>query len=110
MADTRDNQCMARHTIGVGRFLTPADAAQILVVPLSTILDLIESGELPAIRVGAAGRLRVERSALDAYVDDLYERRRRELVWRGADEGRVTEIAGGAVILRADALSDRPGR
>lgn len=90
---------MARHTVGVGLFLTPADVAQILVIPLSTVLDLIESGELPAIKIGVTGRVRVERTALDSYIDDLYERRRREMAWDAAQHSILAEIGGGEILV-----------
>ncbi|HEU0256406.1 MAG TPA: helix-turn-helix domain-containing protein [Microbacteriaceae bacterium] len=92
---------MSPRTTGLGRFLTPADAAQILAVPLSTVLDLIDSGEIPAIRIGATGRLRLKRAALDAYIDELYDRRRREMAWHEAGEQKIVEIAGGSVVGRA---------
>ena len=48
----------------IGRFLTVADAAEILAVEVAVVDDLIRSGELPAIRVGASGPWRIERTQL----------------------------------------------
>lgn len=45
-------------------FLTPKEAARILKVHYQTILGLIKSGQLPALRVGRSWRIR--RSALVA--------------------------------------------
>lgn len=60
------------------RFLTLADVAEILNVELSVARELVETGELAAIRIGQVGQWRVEQSALEDYVQDQYERQRRE--------------------------------
>jgi len=95
---------MADHAAGggIGRFLTPADAAEILNVPLSTVLALVDSGELAAIRVGTAGRVRIERTMLDAYVDAMYEESRRRNLWQQAEFAGIPEIADGRLMGSPD--------
>jgi excisionase family DNA binding protein len=61
----------------IGRFLTVADAAELLAVDVATVDELIRSGELPAIRVGNAGPWRVERTQLDVWIEDQYVQTRR---------------------------------
>lgn len=60
------------------RFLTLADVADVLNVELDVARGLVESNELEAIRIGGEGQWRIEQRALQAYVDDQYELRRRE--------------------------------
>lgn len=53
-------------------FLTVAEVAQLLKLNPQTVRNVIDRGELPAIRVGSR-RVRIQRSDLDAF---LAERRR----------------------------------
>jgi excisionase family DNA binding protein len=46
--------------------LAPADVAKALGVPESDVMTIIESGELPAKKIGAS--YRIKRSALDDYL------------------------------------------
>jgi excisionase family DNA binding protein len=56
----------AQGGIGAAELLTPADVARRLGVPEPDALALIESGDLPAKKIGAS--YRVKRSELDAYL------------------------------------------
>jgi excisionase family DNA binding protein len=78
----------------IGRFLTVADAAELLAVDVATVDELIRSGELPAIRVGTAGPWRVERSQLELWIDDQYEATRRHSMWNQGEFANVTELSG----------------
>ena len=84
-----------------GRFLTLAETAQILNVPEPSILALVESSELPAIRVGTDGPWRVERTVLESFIEALYEESRRHSLWHGSDFANIPELSGGE-ILRSD--------
>ncbi len=66
---------------GLGRFLTLSDTADLLNVSATQVSELVRSGELPAIRVGAHGQWRVERIVLEGYIDGLYEQARRMSLW-----------------------------
>ena len=48
-------------------FLTVDDVAQLLKLNPQTVRNMIDRGDLPAIRVGAR-RVRIERSDLDAFL------------------------------------------
>ena len=81
----------------IGRFLTVADAAELLAVDVPTVDELIRSGELPAIRVGTTGPWRVERTQLEVWIEEQYERPAPALA---LEPGRVRErrrALGGAV-------------
>ena len=85
----------------VGRFLTLADTAQILNITLAEALELVRSGELPAIRVGSSGSWRVERIVLESYIEAKYEEARRMSLWRQSDFANIPELSAGR-ILRPD--------
>ena len=54
------------------RFLQLADVAEILNISSSQTYALVRSGELPAIKIGGRGQWRVERSALEEYIQRCY--------------------------------------
>ena len=56
----------AQGGVGAAELLTPADVARRLSVPEPDALAIIESGELPAKKIGSS--YRVKRSELDAYL------------------------------------------
>jgi excisionase family DNA binding protein len=78
----------------LGRFLTIADAAEVLAVDVETVHDLVMSGELPAIRVGDRGPWRIERTQLEVFIELRYESTRREVVWNEGEFGNVIEFSG----------------
>ena len=78
----------------IGRFLTVADAAELLAVDVATVDELIRSGELPAIRVGNAGPWRVERSQLEVWIEEQYEQTRRYSSWNQGEFANVAELSG----------------
>jgi excisionase family DNA binding protein len=80
---------------GLGRFLTIADAADLLNVSPAQVRKLVLSGELPAIRVGAPGQWRVERDVLEGYIDALYEQARRHSLWNQAEFDQLPEYTFG---------------
>lgn len=78
----------------IGRFLTLADTAEILNVSPDDVTSLVDSGELPAIRIGSAGHWRVERAVLESYIEAKYEEARRMSLWRQSDFGNIAELSG----------------
>jgi excisionase family DNA binding protein len=82
----------------VGRFLTVAETAEVLHVSVTQAYALVRSGELPAIRVGAARLWRVERSELEAYIQARYEEERRMANWRQSDFAIVPELRQGPLL------------
>ncbi len=86
----------------LSRFLTVSDTAEVLNLTESAVLALLESGELPAIRLGSEGVWRIERTVLESYIDALYEESRRHSLWMGSDFANLPELSGGKII-RPDA-------
>jgi excisionase family DNA binding protein len=86
---------VSQSATGAVRFLTVADCAEILNVEVSDVTALLETGELPAIRVG--GQWRVERDVLESYIAELYEQQRRHALWEQSDFAGLAEISGGEI-------------
>lgn len=78
----------------IGRFLTIADAAEILAVDVSTVDELIRSGELPAIRVGTSGPWRIERAQLEVWIEMQYEDARAHTAFNEGEFANVFELSG----------------
>jgi excisionase family DNA binding protein len=79
----------------LARFLTLADAAELLSISAGQVRDIIRSGELPAIRVGARGPWRIERTVLESYIEALYEEARRMSLWNQSDFANIIEVSFG---------------
>lgn len=77
---------------GLGRFLTLADTAEILNISASQAYALVRSGELPAIKIGASGQWRIERSVLESFIEAKYEEARRMSLWNQSDFASIAEI------------------
>ncbi len=54
------------------RFLLLADVAEILNISNAQIYALVRNGDLPAIKIGGRGQWRVERAALEDYIQRCY--------------------------------------
>ncbi|MEJ3403491.1 helix-turn-helix domain-containing protein [Rathayibacter sp. YIM 133350] len=80
----------------LARFLTLADVAEILKIPVDEAEALVRSGELPGIRV--AGAWRVERVVFESYIEAQYEEARRIALWEGSDFGNIPELSGGRIL------------
>jgi len=79
----------------LGRFLTIADTAEVLSISTSQAYSLVRSGELPAIKVGASGLWRVERTVLEGYIEAMYEESRRRSLWNQSDYANLAELGIG---------------
>jgi excisionase family DNA binding protein len=55
------------------RFLLMSDVADELNVSESQVYHMVRSGELPAIKIGGRGQWRIERSRLEAYIEQKYQ-------------------------------------
>ena len=79
----------------LGRFLTLGDTAELLNISANQAYALVRSGELPAIKVGASGQWRIERSVLESYITAMYEQTRRINLWNQSDYSNLIEISFG---------------
>ncbi|MFC7431033.1 MULTISPECIES: helix-turn-helix domain-containing protein [unclassified Agrococcus] len=74
------------------RFLSAADAAEVLGVQPREVVELIDSGALPGIRV--AGGWRVELAALQSWIDEQYEHERRHALWQESQTASIADLFG----------------
>jgi excisionase family DNA binding protein len=87
---------------GLGRFLSLADAAQVLGISPRRAYALVHTGELPAIRLGTSGAWRIEREVLEGYISAKYEETRRMNLWNQSDYSTVMDLDRDRVALGAD--------
>jgi excisionase family DNA binding protein len=93
-------------TSSLGRFLTISDTAEELNISVAQAYALVRSGELPAIKIGAHGHWRIERSVLQSYIDALYEEARRLSLWNQSDYANLPELSiGTPTVVRASGES-----
>lgn len=58
------------------RFLPLTDVAEILNISSAQAYALVRSGDLPAIKVGGRGQWRIETTALEEYIQRMYDETR----------------------------------
>lgn len=87
---------VSQFAAGATRFLTVADCAEILNVEAADVVALLDSGELPAIRL--SGQWRIEREVLESYIAELYEQQRRRALWEQSDFASLAELSAGAIV------------
>ncbi len=93
-SDNREMKESEPHS-SLGRFLTIADTAEVLNISATQVYALVRSGELPAIKVGAGGHWRVEKTVLESYIDAMYEETRRLSLWNQSDYASIAELSIG---------------
>jgi excisionase family DNA binding protein len=79
-------------SVGIARFLTLADVAEVLSVSVADVSHLVRSGELPAMRVGSGGVWRVERTALEAFIEAQHEQTRRMSLWQQSNIASIIDF------------------
>jgi len=99
LRERADNRAMTdTPPADLGRFLTVADAAEVLNVTPGEVLELVRTGELPAIPVGSARQWRIEREVLEGYIAAMYEQARRMSLWRQGDLADLLEFSAAPII------------
>jgi excisionase family DNA binding protein len=68
--------------LGEARFLTVPEAAELLRVNVGDVHQLIETGELAALRVGNRGPWRIELTVLEDFITEQYELARRAVAFK----------------------------
>ncbi|MRG60606.1 helix-turn-helix domain-containing protein [Agromyces sp. CFH 90414] len=82
----------------IGRFLSVADAAELLSVDVAAVDGLIRSGELPAIRVGRSGPWRIERTQIELWIQERYEDTRRHAAWQEGEFSSTLDLSPAGVV------------
>ncbi|MCR8671919.1 helix-turn-helix domain-containing protein [Agrococcus sp. HG114] len=81
-------------SIAPRRFLAVADVAEVLGTSPTSIVELLESGELIGVRV--RGAWRVADDEVQAWIDRELELERRRGLWRQAQSASVADLFGPA--------------
>lgn len=81
------------HGVVNPRFLTLSDVAETLNISASQTYALVRSGDLPAIKVGGRGQWRVEASALEDYIQRMYEQTRTFIANNPADAAQDADLS-----------------
>ncbi len=89
----------------IGRFLTLADAGEVLNISTAQAYALVRSGELPAIKLGAHGQWRIERAVLESYIEAMYEQARRLSLWNQSEFASVADFELEASVSGARAVA-----
>ena len=74
-----------------GRFLTIPQVAEELATSEAQITALVRRGDLPALKLGGRGQWRIERSKLEAFIQQMYEETALKLEERQRGDGLVPE-------------------
>jgi excisionase family DNA binding protein len=74
------------------RFLSAADAAEVLGVEPRDVVELVDSGALPGIRV--ANGWRIELDVLQSWIDEQYEQQRRHALWQESQSASIADLFG----------------
>lgn len=77
-----------------GRFVSIADAAELLGLSVAETLGIVRSGELSAIRTGRGAQWRVAVEEIDAYVVGKLEEGRRMSLFDQADFASIVDLDG----------------
>ncbi|MET0296969.1 MAG: helix-turn-helix domain-containing protein [Microbacterium sp.] len=84
------------------RLIAPAQAAEILGVPVDEIMGLVGEGQLRGMRVGSPARWRIEEASLAEYLDAQAEIARRAALWNESQEASFPELWGTGRIRHGD--------
>ena len=74
------------------RFLTIAEAAELLKVSAADVHELIDSGELQGFQVGKRGPWRLEHEILELFIAQQYEESRRSAMWNNPSLASANNI------------------
>ena len=78
--------------LGIQRFVTVPEAAELLRVDVADVHTLIRSGELAALRVGNRGPWRIEADVLEEFIAQQYELARREAAFRSGAFANISVL------------------
>ena len=78
--------------LGLQRFVTVPEAAELLRVDVADVHALISSGELAALRVGSRGPWRIETDVLEDFIAQQYELARREAAFRSGAFANISVL------------------
>lgn len=97
-----DNGDMPHTPTSAVRLIAPAQAAEILGVPVDEIMGLVGEGQLRGMRVGSPARWRIEEASVADYLDGQAEIARRAALWNESQEASFPELWGTGRVRHGD--------
>ncbi|WP_293697506.1 helix-turn-helix domain-containing protein [uncultured Agrococcus sp.] len=76
----------------VERHFSPSDVAELLQLEVSEVFELIDTGELPAVKI--SGKVRVSGSALEQLLEHRQEAQRRASLWQQSQTASIADLFG----------------
>ncbi|HIY66004.1 MAG TPA: helix-turn-helix domain-containing protein [Candidatus Agrococcus pullicola] len=76
----------------VERHFSPSDVAELLQLEVGEVFELIDTGELPAVRI--AGKARVPAGALEQLLEHRQEAQRRASLWQQSQTASIADLFG----------------
>ncbi len=83
-------------TMTGGRFLTPAQVAELLAVDVDSVMTLVTDGRLHGARLGSPAAWRIEAASVSAYLEEQAEESRRIALWHESRVASFPELWGGS--------------
>lgn len=83
-------------TMTGGRYLTPAQVAELLALDVDAVMGLVTDGRLHGARLGSPAAWRIEADSVSAYLDEQAEESRRIALWRESQVASFPELWGGS--------------
>jgi len=84
------------------RQLSPAEAAELLGLSVDEVMELVQTAQVQAMRVGSPARWRIDASSLERYIEDRIEIARRTALWAQANEASFPELWGSGPVRHSD--------
>lgn len=96
------NEGMHSPASSAARFLTLAQAAELLTLEIDEILALLHEGALRGVRLGTSAQWRVEQDSVADYIDDQIEQTRRMQLWHQSNAASFPELWGSGAVRHSD--------
>lgn len=76
----------------VERHLSPSEVAELLQLEVGDVLELVDTGELPAVKI--AGKVRIPASELEKLLEQRQESQRRAALWQQSQTASIADLFG----------------
>lgn len=84
------------------RFLTLAQAAELLTLEIDDVLALLHEGALRGVQLGTNAQWRVEQDSVGDYIDEQIEQTRRMHLWHQSNAASFPELWGTGAVRHGD--------
>ena len=77
-------------------------AGELLGLSVDEVMELVQTAQVKAMRVGSPARWRIDASSLERYIEDRIEIARRTALWAQANEASFPELWGSGPVRHSD--------